>query len=278
MSGWTLLALQRRFVSLLLDDSQALPEGWSEERFAIYRNAYRARLVDAIRETYPRTERWVGEDAFRRAAIHHVIKHPPRGWTLDKAGEGMPATLSELFAKDPEVSELAWLEWAMHECFVSRDCAPMDIAGFEAATAAFGPDDWAGLRLAFLPGTRVTCVSHRIDRLWRALADNERALDPGAIDYEVAEPLACVVWRQGLTPVCAPLRAAEGLTLALMLAGESYGDACRRLACDIGADAAIREAGAMLGRWIHHGMLSAVRSECPLHGGSREGVPGTRST
>jgi hypothetical protein len=278
MAGQTLAQLQGAFIALLLDDSQALPEGWSEERFAIYRNAYRARLVDAIRDTYPRTERWVGEDAFRRAAIHHVIKHPPRGWTLDKAGEGMVATLSELFPKDPEVSELAWLEWAMHECFVSTDCTPMDVAGFQAATAAFGPDDWAGLRLAFLPGTRVTCVSHRIDRLWRALADDERALDPGAIDYEVAEPLACVVWRQGLTPVCAPLRAAEGLTLALMLAGESYGDACRRLACDIGADAAIREAGAMLGRWIHHGMLSAVRSECPLHGGSREGVPGTRST
>jgi hypothetical protein len=278
MSGRTLAELQHRFVSLLLDDAQALPEGWSEERFAIYRNAYRARLVDAIRETYPRTERWVGEDAFRRAAIHHVIKHPPRGWTLDKAGEGMPATLSELFSKDPEVSELAWLEWAMHECFVSTDCAPMDVAGFQAATAAFGGNDWAGLRLAFVPGTRVTPVLHRIDRLWRALAANEVALDPGAIDYEADEPLACVVWRQDLTPVFAPLTAAEGLTLALMLQGADYGTACRRLAREIGEDAAIHEAGAMLGRWIHNGMLSAVRSDCPLHGDPHEGDPGTRST
>ena len=43
-----------------------------------------------------------------------------------------------------------------------------------------------------------------------------------------------------------------------MLAGASYGEACAMLVDRLGEDTAVTEAGAMLGRWLHEGMISAV--------------------
>src|SRR3546814_3597676 len=91
---------------------------------SVYRGNYRSALVEAMRSTYERTEKWVGEAAFRRAAAHHLIAHPPSSWTIDDAGAGFDRTCAELFANDPEVAELAWLEWTMLEAFTAPDVAP----------------------------------------------------------------------------------------------------------------------------------------------------------
>lgn len=247
---------QEHFLGYILDDTRALPTNWNARHaagLAIYRNAYRARLVDALRETYERTARWVGEDAFRQAAAHHVITHPPKSWTLDDAGAGFADTLNELFAKDREVAELAWLEWAMQRCFVAADAEPMDAAGFGEATAAFAEDDWAHMRLNFLPGTSQTAIAHDIGALWRALGQD----DPTP-DYATSEPLHCVVWREGLKPVFMQVDAAEGAVLSDLLAGKPYGEACDALIDVLGDDLAAARAGAMLGRWLHHGLIAGV--------------------
>lgn len=260
MLAATLANQQEAFIEFLLDESRATPEGWDESRFAVYRNAYRSRLVDAVRETYPRTERWVGDDAFRRAAVHHVIQHPSKSWTLDAIGEGLPETLAALFTKNPEVSELAWLEWAMHTCFVAANPQPIDVSGFQAATADFEEDDWSAMRLRFVPGTQVAPVRHRVDALWSAMVAEKTTPSDATDEYCSSERIACIVWRQGFVPVAATVSAHEGTALAMMLAGAPYGDACDYLARELGTDAAVTEAGAMLGRWIHNGMLSHVGS------------------
>ncbi|MEQ8265031.1 DNA-binding domain-containing protein [Pseudohaliea sp.] len=258
MAPTSLAGTQAAFMALLLKEDSPLPEGLDAERVAIYRNAYRARLVDALRETYPRTARWVGDEAFRRAAAHHLIASPPNSWTLDEAGRGFADTLAALFRKDPEVTELAWLEWAMHECFVSADATPLDAAGFAAATAQYSESDWARLRLHFLPGTQCTALEHRIHALWPLLAEDspDEAARDG--DYRSEQPIACIVWRQALKPVFLPVSAAEGNTLSLLLTGASYGEACAALVHRLGEDAAVAEAGTMLGRWLHEGMIRAV--------------------
>jgi hypothetical protein len=288
MNHTTLAAQQEAFMTLLLDDSQELPEGLEARRVDIYRNAYRARLVDALRETFPRTARWVGDAAFAQAAAHHVISFPPSSWTLDAVGEGFEQTLATLFANDPEVSELAWLEWAMHLCFVSYDATPLDAAGFTGVTAGFEDDDWANMRLRFMPGTQQANVAHRIDTLWRALAEtaadtentagdgtknsSDNEADTGinhgggtsssnetlSVDFSSDERLACIVWRQAFTPALLPVSAIEGRALALMLEDAGYGELCEMLVDELGEEAAANDAGAMLGRWLNHGMIVGV--------------------
>ena len=253
----SLAASQQAFLAHLLDEERAPAEGWTERHLAglaVYRNAYRARLIDALRDTYERTARWIGDDAFQQAAAHHVISHPPTSWTLDKTGEGFAQTLCELFAGDPEVAELAWLEWAMHRCFVSADAQPMNVAELPEATASFDETDWADLHLEFLPGTCQTAIAHDLGTLWRALGQD----DAGSPDYSLNASAYCVVWREGFKPVFMQVDAVEGQALALMLGGASFGQVCEALVDMLSEEEAVAQAGSILGRWIHHGMIAGV--------------------
>ena len=250
----TLAAQQAEFMAHVLAEDRALPPGW-DARFAagleIYRNAYRARLVDALRETYPRTAQWVGEDAFRQAAAHHLIQSPPNSWTLDDAGTGFVAVLEELFAKDAEVAELGWLEWAMHCAFAAADAEPLDHEAFAARASGFDETDWAELRLAFQPGIASRKVHYCCTALWQALARNDAPPEPLQLD----EPMQLLVWREGLQPVFRLASVQESGFLDLMRGGAGYGAACDALASSIGEEQAVTAAGQWLGRWIADGLV-----------------------
>jgi len=253
-----LLASQSEFMAHVLDEDRPLPPGWTPRHaagLAVYRNAYRTRLVDAVRDTYERTARWVGDDAFRAAAAHHAIQSPPQSWTLDHMADGFVEVLEELFANDPEVAGLAWLEWAMHRAFVSADTAGLDAGGFGAATAAFAEDDWTGLRLEFLPSLHFRTLAHDVGAIWNTLADDEFT----APEYGLASPRAMIVWREALRPTFMPLDDAEGHGLKAMIDGKNYGEMVESLALKIGEESAIAHSGAMLGRWLAGGLITAVR-------------------
>lgn len=256
----TLAASQADFMAHVLDEDRALPDGWSERHaagLAIYRNNYRSSLVEALRSTYERTAAYVGDDAFRQAAAHHLITHPPKSWTLDHAGDGFADTLRELFTSDPEVAELGWLEAAMQRAFVAADAASLNAAGFAEATALFGEEDWSGMQLAFLPGTALALVAHDIPALWRAI--DPEGESPSQAD-RLDAPMHLLVWREGLKPVFRLIDRPEGEAMCALLSGASYGDACAMLVEQLGEEAAIVQAGAMLGRWLHDGLIESVSS------------------
>ncbi|MCP5397510.1 MAG: putative DNA-binding domain-containing protein [Sphingomonadaceae bacterium] len=255
----SLAARQAEFMAHVLEEGRALPDGW-DARFSagldIYRNAYRTRLVDAMRETFPRTAQWVGEESFAAAAAHHLITNPPSVWTLDLVGEGFPDLLAELFVRDPDVPELAWLEWTMHLAFIAADVAPLDREGFMAAVAGFGEDDWPSMALAFTPSLAWAEVKHDIPRLWNGLKQETEKPECPALD----QPATLAVWREGLQPVFRLLDPAVASLLATMQGGTAYGDACAMLAELVGEEAAAQAAGAALGQWITDGLVVAVRA------------------
>ena len=91
----------------------------------IYQNNYRTQLIRCLGVSYPAITRWLGDDAFREAAIAHIETHPPRGWTLDTYGKDFEDTLSTLYPHNPDLHELAWIEWALSEAFVAPDAPAM---------------------------------------------------------------------------------------------------------------------------------------------------------
>jgi len=253
----SLVELQQEFMDQVLTDGRTLPCGWDARMAAgldIYRNAYRSTMVEALRETFPKTALWAGDHAFSQAAAHHVITHPPCGWTLDLVGEGFTETLAGLFANDPDVADLAWLEWAMHLAFTARDCVALDAAGFAAATSSYGEADWAALRLAFLPSLFSREIGSDCIALWRALADEE----PPASARSLEEPAACLVWREGLIPVFRLTETLEARGLAVMITGGSFGDLCAALQAAVPGDDVAKTAGTMLGKWLADGHILKV--------------------
>lgn len=252
-----LAELQSGFLAQIRDEDSALPGNWGASQragMAVYRNNYRAALVDALRDTFERTARWVGEDPFRQAAAHHLIVHPPASWTLDDAGLGFDITLTELFANDSEVGELGWVEAAMQRVFGAEDAEPLDPASFAAASVQFDEAGWEQLRLTFMPRLATRVVSHDLAAIWHELGEPEFA----APSHALAEPLACHVYREGEQPVFVMAPAHEADAILAMQQGAGFGQVCALLAERWHPETAASEAGAMLGRWLHQGMIRAI--------------------
>ena len=279
----SLAALQSEFMGHLLDDERRLPPTWGTRMAAgldVYRNAYRARLVEALRETFACTAKWAGEQPFRAAAAHYLISEPPTGWTLDRVGGGFVETLEELFANDADVADLAWLEWAMHCAFTAADDPPLDLGGFAGCVAQFGEADWAELRLQFVPSLRLRRVRTNCANLWHSL-QGEAAPDPETL---LEAPSFCIAWREGLAPVFRLIDAEEGECLESMMLGAAFGEICSRLADRHDETIAAERAGEMIRRWLSLGLVAELVSKpaeatgaCANENGT-EGQPSTSQT
>ncbi len=256
-----LAEVQADFIALLLDDDLPRPAGWSARMAAgleIYRNNYRTALIEALHDSFARTARWVGEETFARAAAHHLVLYPPTSWTLDRAGLGFDQTLADLFTGDPEVGELAWAEWAMLTAFGARDAVPLSAMDFAAQSAGFDENGWEDLRLHFMPGVATRLITQDLPAIWRQLEGIAETEPFAPSDAPLAAPLACHIYREGEKPVFVTAPAHEAAALTAMLAGESFGAACEMLAELLDPDVAAPEAGAMLGRWLHLGLIEQI--------------------
>lgn len=233
----TLLAAQRAFVAEIAADDD-LPS--SSLGMAIYRNAYRGRLADALAVSYERTRRWVGEEMFELAAAHYILTHPPQSWTLDAYGSAFQEALAELFADDPEVAELAWLEWHMQQAFAAPDRATLT----GEALAAAQPD-WESLRLAPAAGLVWREVRHDLAALWHGVADRA--------DLAATDPAILLVWRKDLSPHFRLLDPAEFAALQPLLDGASFGHAASLV-----GEADLARFGQWFAQWLSEGLFSAI--------------------
>lgn len=240
----TLAVLQRAFLAEIAADD-ALPP--SSTGMAIYRNAYRGRLSDALASGFERTKRWVGEEAFEQAAAHYILTYPPHRWTLDLFGEAFPALLETLFADDPEVAELAWLEWHLQQAFAALDAPVLTAA--DLAEASLSEEDWARLRFIPAPGFAAGQVDFDVVTLWPLLRDEATP----EVARALPEPGWLIVWRQDLSPHYRLLGSAEGSALTALARGTSFG----AVAADVGADN-LAQFGAWFAGWLAEGLFSAM--------------------
>ena len=101
-----LLALQRNLRDHLIQGSADIGReisGDSSARLAVYHHAYRAHLMDCLRDTFERVWTWLGDAGFEAAGQKHIELHPPHGWTLADYGNGFDRTLKSLFPTIPSL-------------------------------------------------------------------------------------------------------------------------------------------------------------------------------
>ena len=255
----SLAAMQQAFLDGLTDPEggpcPVLPDS-SHGGFAIYRNAYHTVMVEAICDNFPRTLAYAGEESFRAAATHHVIASPPSSWSLDHEGCDFDATCEEVFADNAEVAELAALEWAMHEVFVSADIEALGGAGFAAATASFGDSDWSALQLRLVPSRILPC---RFDLLgwWK---------DADTVPVRLPSPAAAIVWREEERPVFIQIDAAQAAMLDNVDNGLTLGGLCASLTDRMPEEKAIPLAATYLQDWIAHGWIAGVALDPAVEG------------
>ncbi|TPE58440.1 DUF2063 domain-containing protein [Sandaracinobacter neustonicus] len=253
-----LIEMQRGFLGTVSSAGEPDDGGWPPSMHAglqVYRNAYRARLIGCLQESFPKCRAWAGDAAFDAAASHHCIRQPPTSWTLDALGAGFDATLAELFPDNPELAELCWLEWQMARLFTAPDGARLDAGSFTEATARFSERDWEEMRLVIAPELVTRPLFYDVTPMWTAIG----ADIPPLPNARLPVPGTVAVWRAGLEPCFRLLPDDEGAALADAANGVAFGEICRRHAESVEHEGAAARCGQWLGRWTMDGLIAGLR-------------------
>jgi hypothetical protein len=247
----SLLELQRQFRAHLLDVQSPIADrlggGSAELGLAVYHHAYRAQLVACLGDTYEKLWAWLGDDAFQAAAERYITLNPPQSWTLSDYGSAFPTLLGALYPDDPDVAELAHLDWALRRAFDGEDAHPIG-AGDLAAV------DWETATFRFTPTLQVFPIRTNCAAIWNALALNETP--PAAVC--LSEVAAIRVWRLGLAPQFFSMDACEYDSLSRLQQGGGFSELCAHLGEALGEAQAAATVGQFLGRWLQDGLLIAV--------------------
>ncbi len=235
--------IQAQFSQLIRSaDSDGLSAGQR-----VYHFAYRQRLLESLAETYAQVWSWLGDAAFEAAAYGYIDYAAPKSWTLDHYGDRFSDYVAGLYPEDPEVGELAALEWALHRAFSGPDApglTPEQLAGV----------DWERVRLRFVPTLTLCPIVSNAPAIWSALKKAETP--PAAAGLGSTMTLA--VWRKGLEPVFRTLADSESAALYRLKAGARFSEVCAELTDAHGQAVAPETFGGWLTVWIADGLLSEL--------------------
>jgi hypothetical protein len=257
-----LLALQSAFQEHLLRSNAAIEGSIAAgrgiavgRRLGIYHHAYRARLIEALRDTFGHTATYLGQEWFDADALTFVQSHPSTESSLNRYGAGFAAWLLARHPHDADIGELAALDWALRRAFDGADAAPLDLA----TLAGVAPEAWQRIGFTFVPTMARLAMTHNTLALWHALDQNETP--PTA--QLLAEPSEVLIWRRGQQPHFRSLAAFESQALTALHRGQSFAAVCEHLADAFAPLDVSVEAGQLLRRWIDEALLCAVVDPSP---------------
>ncbi|UXH79659.1 HvfC/BufC N-terminal domain-containing protein [Roseateles amylovorans] len=252
----TLETLQAEFQALLLDQPQQFaaavrPGGIGvERRLAIYHQAYRARLVETLLDSYGHTAAYLGDQAFEREARAYLMAHPSSQPSLRWFGAAFPAWLAERHPQDLDIAELAALDWALREAFDAADAQALTPADLAALPA----EAWATVGFGLPPSYRRLRLSHNTLAIWQALDQDETP--PSA--EPLVQALDVLIWRRGSSPHFRSLGTLEAAALDALAQGQSFAALCEALSERFPDSNLVSEVGGLLRRWVEEGLLAGL--------------------
>jgi len=271
------------------DDLDALIVGderlSSFDRLDIYANMYFFRLLDCLKEDYPRLLEALGPARFHNLVTDYLLVHPSSHPSLRYVGTHLADFLAghALEREGPGLADLACLEWARADIFDAADARPLT----RADIAALPQDEAGDVRLALVPACRLLRLAHDAPRAWRDLKERAdgRAAAAGATgaagaatgegaacahdDSGHAEPLprlarrptAARVWRHGFAVHHRSIDDDEIDSLEGLRAGDPLGVIAQRLSAGRTPERATARLGALLQGWIEDGLIAAAPTE-----------------
>lgn len=252
--------LQSDFQSFLLDGNERMlsrvtgtAKVGTEQRLAIYYDAYRLRLLEALTSNYPVLRAWIGDEEFEKAGIAYLATHPSRHFSIRWFGHRLPEFLAatESWSGTPFLAEIASLEWALSETFDAENGTIMAIEDMARIPA----DAWPDMRMQFHPAMRRLNLRWNVPIIWKAVSRNfdvekntdschgETSATPAAgkerheetVVADVPSPQAgeypqsWLIWRQDLKTYFRSLSVDEAWALDVARSGECFAAICEGL-------------------------------------------------
>ena len=247
------------------------------QRIRIYADMYRARLVDVLREDYPRVAAILGDADFAALACRYLTRHPSTHPSVRHVGRRFADWIAGEATVAPHLADLARLEWARVEVFDAADAEPLRLADLESLP----PHEWPALRLRLIPACLVLESAWPVHEIWaaadpeanvpecghdvRAIEDDDAPADDGASEDGGAdrvaeawtrEPTVVRVWREGFSVSHAAMGPDEQRAFRVLARGEPFAEICAAIEDGLDADTAARQVGAILLRWLEDGLIA----------------------
>ena len=219
-------------------------------RLAIYHNAYRQRLLAALRDTFGHTLRYMGDTWFDAAAGQHIERHPSTHANLRDYGQGFEHTLAQQHPELGELPELACLDRGLRHAFDGADATPLTLADL----AAVSPAQWAHIGFVLHPTFTRQRLHHNTLALWQALDDDRDPPPP----LPLAEPGELLIWRRGHQPHFRSVSRWEAMALDALAEGLPFAQCLERVLQANDAAASTEVVGTLLRRWIEEELLVGI--------------------
>jgi hypothetical protein len=218
-------------------------------RVGIYQTGYLARIVEALREDFPRLAGRLAAEDFVGLVRAYLARHPSTHPSIAHVG----ARLADFLAMGadgalvvpPWAADLARLEWTRRTVFDAPDAPVLGLDDLRRVP----PEEWGALRLAPVPAFATLVTGWPVHVLW---LDEEADGDALA-----ASRGAYRVWRRDFVVFHAAVDGAEEAALRRLVQGATFADVCE----DLGTP---EEAGALLLRWMEDGIVARGDPPGPL--------------
>jgi hypothetical protein len=229
----------------------------AETMFGVYRNAYWARLVEALGNDLPGLKALMGDDAFDTMARAYVARHPSQHPSIRWAGRHLAEFLATEapYRDQPWFTDMARFDWALAFAF---DAADAPAAGL-ADLVGVPPEFWGSIRLAFHPTLDAFRITTPVDEARPGLLESADV----TIDRQARCDRAIMAWRIGHDVKFRAIDALEDAVLQAMRDGATFGDMCELTAQQTGAEAAPLHAAQILQGWLEWGIVATVEHDGP---------------
>ena len=259
MNDVSLRELQHRFLDHVLHgdgDMTALVYAnygpAAATRIAIYWNAYRLRLLEALRTDYPALHTLAGDALFERLGHDYIDACPPTHFSIRYFGKDLAAYIrrNKGYREISILAEMAQLEWMLTLSFDAPDSDPLGVE----TLAARPHESWPGMRLRFHDSLQRYDFEWNAPELWCAIEQHLKPETPVAYD----QPRPWMIWRHDLQNYMRPLGTHEALALDSLRKGSDFAAMCGNLCEHIVSDEVGLAAAGFLKSWIREGLISEI--------------------
>jgi hypothetical protein len=222
------------------------------ERLHVYRYAYRARLIECLRDDYPVLALSLGDTKFNELCHLYIERHPSRSTSLNDFGRHMSDLCadSELEAR-AFYCDLARLEWALVEV-IHAPIASLDLEALQRVP----PDAWGNARLVPSEALRLLRFGYPVNAYYQAARTTHEAPalpEPSATATAVYRR-GLGLWRMDLTP-------AMTRVLEALLAQATIGDALGQIGVNEADPEALAEAERSVMTWFREWVVGGFFAE-----------------
>jgi hypothetical protein len=220
------------------------------DRLDIYAHMYFFRILDVLRDAYPKVAAVLGEDAFHNLIVDYLVACPPAHPSLSRAGRGLPAFIvgHREHAQRPWLVELARIERAYVDLFDGPDTNPITVDDLRQ----LGPEPLVGLRITLVRCHALVENEFAVADLWRRLDRNEAAGEVARARESV------VVWRAGINVLHRDVDHGEAAHLRAVVRGTTIGRLCEEMGEGRNIDDAAQEVFNLVYRWAAAGLITAT--------------------